>query len=279
MPHLAYLDFDNRERFVPLDPGSPEVVIGRNPDCAISVNLASISRRHAKVYLDRASGRCAVADLGSANGVKVNGNAVQSQVLQHGDTLLFGGFRVVYYEAVPTAGQQAGQGTASHLQPAAAQATVSFAVPTGEQPAVPAQGAQAAPAPIGGPGPAAGVSVSSAGTAAPQPAAPADPSQLADRVRTLEAELGSALRQLAERPAPEAFQQLRSQVTQLESENQQLRQGLAAVTTERDTLRANQPDPQIFESLHRELSTAKAQVQELDAALNRAMEVLGVTTL
>ena len=50
-----------------------EVVIGRDEDCAVRLDHARISRRHARLQLGR---RPAIEDLGSRNGTRVNGEAI-----------------------------------------------------------------------------------------------------------------------------------------------------------------------------------------------------------
>lgn len=60
-------------------------VIGRLPDCAVSLADAQVSRRHAEI---RPVGEgFAVADLGSMNGTTVNGVAVREQALHDGDEI------------------------------------------------------------------------------------------------------------------------------------------------------------------------------------------------
>jgi len=63
-----------------------ETVVGRGDGCAIVVSESLVSRRHARVLLDR--GRPYIEDLGSANGTFVN------QARLHGRALLFPGDHV-----------------------------------------------------------------------------------------------------------------------------------------------------------------------------------------
>lgn len=62
--------------------------IGRLPGQAVVLADSEVSRRHARLYLDR--GALVVADLGSANGVYVNGQRIERQRLQPGDTVRVG---------------------------------------------------------------------------------------------------------------------------------------------------------------------------------------------
>jgi hypothetical protein len=64
------------------------VLIGRSRDCDITLEDPNASRRHAE--LRNEDGNWVVTDLGSTNGVKVNGRRVQEAVLQPGDELAFG---------------------------------------------------------------------------------------------------------------------------------------------------------------------------------------------
>ena len=64
------------------------VLIGRSRDCDITLEDPNASRRHAE--LRNEDGNWMVSDLGSTNGVKVNGRRVQEAVLQPGDELAFG---------------------------------------------------------------------------------------------------------------------------------------------------------------------------------------------
>jgi hypothetical protein len=67
-------------------------MIGRSRDCDIVLADSNVSRRHAEIR-PGAQGRWTVADLGSTNGVRVNGRDVESghaQPLAPGDHVAFG---------------------------------------------------------------------------------------------------------------------------------------------------------------------------------------------
>jgi Protein of unknown function (DUF3662)/FHA domain len=71
------------------------VLIGRSRDCDIVLEDPNASRRHAE--LRNEDGRWVVADLGSTNGVKVNGRRVDgAQSLHAGDAIELGSSRVVF---------------------------------------------------------------------------------------------------------------------------------------------------------------------------------------
>ena len=64
------------------------VVVGRSRDCDITVDDANVSRRHAELRPSGASWE--VRDLGSTNGIKVNGRRGDNVVLRHGDRVTLG---------------------------------------------------------------------------------------------------------------------------------------------------------------------------------------------
>ncbi len=70
------------------------VVIGRSRDCDVTLDDPTVSRRHAE--LRNHDGTWVVADLGSTNGVKVNGQRVNEASLGPGDELTFGLERLTF---------------------------------------------------------------------------------------------------------------------------------------------------------------------------------------
>ena len=76
----------------PLGPGL--TTIGRSSGNDITIDSLLVSRRHAR--LDCSGGRCAVEDLGSANGLFVNGKRVSRAVLNPGDRLRLGDVELTY---------------------------------------------------------------------------------------------------------------------------------------------------------------------------------------
>ena len=63
-------------------------VVGRSPECDISLDAAGVSRRHAEFFHEGPV--CALADTGSKNGVFVNGRAVTHVTLSAGDVIRLG---------------------------------------------------------------------------------------------------------------------------------------------------------------------------------------------
>lgn len=79
------------------------LVIGRDPACDISVDDGLLSRRHAEFVA--AASTVTVRDLGSRNGVFVNGTRRAEQALELGDVVQIGPLRVRYLRDRPvTAG-------------------------------------------------------------------------------------------------------------------------------------------------------------------------------
>jgi hypothetical protein len=77
--------------------GANPVRIGRLPGCDLVLADPNVSRQHAEVRrTDDGLGGHLVADLGSTNGTRVNGIAIQSQRLEHGDEITVGSTRIRY---------------------------------------------------------------------------------------------------------------------------------------------------------------------------------------
>lgn len=97
-------------------------VIGRNPECDISIPTDEISRRHAE--LRPSQDGVMVEDLGSANGTYVNDRRVTRELLKHGDELRFDQLRF----QVVAPGREMASGP-SGASAAAAAASASKAAP------------------------------------------------------------------------------------------------------------------------------------------------------
>ena len=83
-------------RLIPLIRGSapsivlqrPVLLIGRHQECDVRINSPKVSRRHC--CLAMAYDRVLIRDLGSRNGVRVNGRVVDESRLYEGDELAIG---------------------------------------------------------------------------------------------------------------------------------------------------------------------------------------------
>jgi len=72
---------------MPVGPGG--AVIGRSRECDIVLSDSNVSRRHAEIRPTGGDG-WTIADLGSTNGVKVNGRTVDSAPLKGGEEVMVG---------------------------------------------------------------------------------------------------------------------------------------------------------------------------------------------
>ncbi len=70
--------------------------IGRNPECSVCLDDVTVSRRHAEIRSH--DNHSVVTDLGSLNGTYVNQERVEEVVLQNGDELQIGKFRMVFFD-------------------------------------------------------------------------------------------------------------------------------------------------------------------------------------
>jgi pSer/pThr/pTyr-binding forkhead associated (FHA) protein len=88
----------------------PVLLIGRHPECDVRIDLPKISRRHCCLAL--AYDRVLIRDLGSHNGLRVNGRVVEEARLHAGDEVAIG--PIIYrleIEAVKPAAPSSPQAT------------------------------------------------------------------------------------------------------------------------------------------------------------------------
>jgi predicted component of type VI protein secretion system len=69
----------------------PILLLGRHPECDIQLNSRKISRRHCCIA--QVHDYLIVRDLGSTNGIRINGDRVVEGKLKPGDELTIGNFR------------------------------------------------------------------------------------------------------------------------------------------------------------------------------------------
>jgi FHA domain/Protein of unknown function (DUF3662) len=81
----------------PLQP--PGLVIGRGSEADLRINDPGISRRHAEIRVKPAGQglQIDIVDLGSTNGIMVNGRKVQRAVLQEGSRIEIGSTRMLVH--------------------------------------------------------------------------------------------------------------------------------------------------------------------------------------
>jgi predicted component of type VI protein secretion system len=70
---------------------APIMLIGRGPECDVVLNSRKVSRKHCVIALYRDS--LIVRDLGSTNGVRVNGHRTEEAKLRDGDELMIANLR------------------------------------------------------------------------------------------------------------------------------------------------------------------------------------------
>ncbi|MEA2218469.1 MAG: hypothetical protein QOJ35_1095 [Solirubrobacteraceae bacterium] len=91
-PTRALLLAEGRRHVIP--PGG--ATIGRSRDCDVVLTDANVSRRHAEVR-PAAAGSWTIADLGSTNGVLVNGRRIAgSEMLTAGDRIALGTAEIAF---------------------------------------------------------------------------------------------------------------------------------------------------------------------------------------
>ena len=77
----------------------PVTVLGRSTSCDIRLDDPNVSRRHAELRQDGTS--YWIVDLGSTNGVDVNGARVDRVKLEPGDTVTLGEIQLVFTRELP----------------------------------------------------------------------------------------------------------------------------------------------------------------------------------
>lgn len=91
-PRLIVLDGPLAGRTIPVS--GETVSIGREHDCTIPLNDGGASRHHCEIRLS--AGGAGIRDLGSRNGTLVNGSAIESVALRHGDEIRVGSSRFLF---------------------------------------------------------------------------------------------------------------------------------------------------------------------------------------
>ncbi len=104
--------------------------LGRRPYNDIVIDNLAVSGEHA--VLQMSGSEVYVEDLNSTNGTYVNGKAVKKQLLQHGDTVEIGKYKISYMNEtvtpVPDKGQVASTGNSGMAPLSPAGAVVSAAI-------------------------------------------------------------------------------------------------------------------------------------------------------
>jgi hypothetical protein len=85
------IEVEGRTQILDADPST----LGRSEECDIVLGDPNVSRRHAELRMQ--GGEWHVVDLGSTNGVKVNGRAVSSARLREGDRITLGTSTAIFH--------------------------------------------------------------------------------------------------------------------------------------------------------------------------------------
>lgn len=91
--HPVPVSAGHTPRLVSLDEG-PDIlldramlIVGRHPQCDARLDSIRVSRRHCCMTHDRDTGEVIIRDLGSTNGIRINGQRVEMGKLRPGDEL------------------------------------------------------------------------------------------------------------------------------------------------------------------------------------------------
>jgi MoxR-like ATPase len=107
MPQLVVQNGPLKGNAYSLDParwGGEELLVGRSKDCHVLLPDSKVSKHHARLVLK--SNRWYVEDLGSRNGVLLNGDKVTSEMLSPHDALQVGNVLLLFEEGDPEEGDR-----------------------------------------------------------------------------------------------------------------------------------------------------------------------------
>jgi pSer/pThr/pTyr-binding forkhead associated (FHA) protein len=90
----AYLEIVGEQERVLL--GEDDAVIGRIPDCDIQLQVGNVSRKHARILYRNEEYQ--IEDLGSTNGIYVNGIKIQKCILRDHDVIEIGDVKMLFLE-------------------------------------------------------------------------------------------------------------------------------------------------------------------------------------
>ena len=91
---LYFIDSGEDKKKIEL--GEDEAIIGRSPQCDIQIPLENISRQHARIIFRNEEYE--IEDMGSTNGVYVNGIKIEKCVLRDHDQIDIGGVKIIFNE-------------------------------------------------------------------------------------------------------------------------------------------------------------------------------------
>ena len=85
------LKITGRGKTQQVEPNAKSTIIGRSPRCDVVIESRDVSREHARIFQDP-FGRWIVEDLGSSNGILINGKRVDASVILPGEPAVIGSF-------------------------------------------------------------------------------------------------------------------------------------------------------------------------------------------
>jgi len=95
MASIIQTNTENRGNYLPL--GKRTNIIGRSETLPMQILDDQVSRKHLKIRYEEGSGRHVVSDMGSHNGVFVNGRKIeQDRDLVEGDIIRIGSAELFY---------------------------------------------------------------------------------------------------------------------------------------------------------------------------------------
>ena len=99
IPHLAYMKacFITKTRRVGRLKLEGPVLVGRSPECSVSIRDVLLSRVHCQIE-PADEGGWALSDLGSKNGTRIAGNVITRHVLQEGDVVRMGKSTIRFFQ-------------------------------------------------------------------------------------------------------------------------------------------------------------------------------------
>ncbi|MCA9580196.1 MAG: FHA domain-containing protein [Myxococcales bacterium] len=105
---ITVVEGPGRGRFLPLPAPTASILLGRGETCQFHLDDPDISREHAEV-------RCALEgnfleDLGSKNGIQINGKPTRSRRLRTGDEIILGSVRLRYEDDAEALVARMGEG-------------------------------------------------------------------------------------------------------------------------------------------------------------------------
>jgi predicted component of type VI protein secretion system len=95
MAYIILADRDQRE--ICRHDLSGKTIIGRAPDCDVSVHDILLSRRHC--VLERVMDQRVIVDLGSKNGTFIDGVRISRHILNDNETVLIGRSRLIFHKS------------------------------------------------------------------------------------------------------------------------------------------------------------------------------------